>query len=70
MVDKLYHRANPHSSLRLITCFVVEIQCFVCDRTTPLIIKKLLSKGVAMHVYSVSAYYRNQLNGPGQGCSK
>ena len=35
MVDKLYHRANPRSSLRPIARFVVEIQCFVCDRATP-----------------------------------
>ena len=51
MVDKLYRRANPRSSLRPIACFVVEIQCFVCDRTTPPIIEKLRSKGIAMHVY-------------------
>ena len=57
MVDKLYHRANPRSSLRPIALFVVEIQRFVCDRATPPIIEKLRSKGVAMHVYGVSAYY-------------
>ena len=60
MVDKLYHRANPRSSLRPIVCLVVEIQRFVivCDRTTPpIIIEKLRSKGVAMHAYGVSAYY-------------
>ena len=57
MVDKLYHRANLHSSLRLIACFVAEIQPFVCDRATPPIIEKLRSKGVAMHAYGVSAYY-------------
>ena len=52
MVDKLYHRANPRSNLRLIARFVVEIQRFVCDRTTPPIIKKLRSKGVvAMHAW-------------------
>ena len=64
----LYHRANPRSSPRPIARFVVEIQCFVCDRATPPIIEKLWSKGVAMHAYGVSAYYtspRNQLNGPG-----
>ena len=60
MVDKLYHRANPHSSLRPIACFVVEIQRFVCDRATPPIIEKLRSKGVAMHAYGVSAYYVNE----------
>ena len=38
MVDKLYHRANPRSSLRPITHFVVEIQRFVCDRAKPPII--------------------------------
>ena len=57
MVDKLYHRADPCSSLRLIAHFVVEIQRFVCDRATPPIIEKLRSKGVAMHAYGVSAYY-------------
>ena len=57
MVDKLYHRANPRSSFRLTVHFVVEISCFVCDHATPPIIKKLLSKGVAMHAYGVSAYY-------------
>ena len=41
MVDKLYHRANPRSSLRPIARFVVEIQRFVCDRATPPIIEKL-----------------------------
>ena len=51
MVDKLYHRANPRSSLRPIVCMVVEIQRFVCDRATPPIIEKLRSKGVAMHAY-------------------
>ena len=54
MVDKLYHRANPRSSLRPI---VVEIQRFVCDRATPPIIEKKRSKGVAMHAEGVSAYY-------------
>ena len=48
MVDKLYHRANQHSSFRPIVHLVVEIQCFVCTRTTPPIIEKLLSEGVAM----------------------
>ena len=57
MVDKLYYRANPRSSLWPIARFVVEIQGFVCDRATPTIIEKLQSKGVAMHVYGVSAYY-------------
>ena len=53
MVNKLYHRANPHSSLRPIARFVVEIQCFGCDRATPPVIEKLRSKGVSMHVYMV-----------------
>ena len=57
MVGKLYHRANPGSSFRPIARFVVEMQHFVCDRATPPIIEKLQSKGVAMHAYSVSAYY-------------
>ena len=34
MVDKLYHGVNPRSSLRSITCFIVEIQRFVCDHAT------------------------------------
>ena len=58
MVDKLYHRANPRSSLRPIVCLVVEIR-FVCDRATPSIIEKLRSNGVAMHAYGVCAYYRD-----------
>ena len=71
MIDKLYDRANPHSSLRPIMCLVVEIQCFVCDHATPPIIKKLRSRGVAVHVYGVSAYYRgNLLNGPRRSHSK
>ena len=45
MVDKLYYRANPCSSFRPIAHFVVEIQRFVCDRTTPSVIEKLWSKG-------------------------
>ena len=45
--------------LRPIVCLVVEIQRFVCDRATPPIIEKLRSKGVAMHAYGVSAYYRD-----------
>ena len=59
MVDKLYHRANPHSSFRPTVRLVMEIhvQRFVCDRATPPIIEKLWSKGVAMHAYGVSAYY-------------
>ena len=55
--DKLCHRANPRSSFRATVHFIVEIQCFVCDRITPPTIEKLRSKGVAMHVYGVSAYY-------------
>ena len=73
MIDKLYHRANLGSSLRPIVCLVVEIQRFLCDRATPPTIEKLPSKGVAMHAYGFSAYYRdpeNQLNGPGRNHSK
>jgi hypothetical protein len=55
IVDKLYHRANPRSSFRPIARFTVELQRFVCDHTTPPIIEKLPPKGVAMHVYGVSA---------------
>ena len=57
MVDKLYHRANPRSSFRATVRFIMEIQHFVCDCTTPPIIEKLRSKGVAMHAEGVSAYY-------------
>ena len=57
MVDKLYHRANPRSSFRPITHFVLEIQHFVCDCATPPIIEKVRSKAVALHAYGVSAYY-------------
>ena len=56
MVDKPYHRATLRSSPRPIACFVEELQCFVCDHTTPPIIEILQSKGVAMHAYSVSVY--------------
>ena len=48
MVDKLHHRATPCSSFRLTVRFVVEIQRFVCDRVTPLIIENLRSNGIAM----------------------
>ena len=44
MVDKLYHIANPRSRFRPITSFIVEIQCFVCDRAISPIVKKLQSK--------------------------
>ena len=50
---KLYHRPNPCSSFRPSVHLVVEIQSFVCDHTTPPIIEKLRSKGIAMHVYGV-----------------
>ena len=53
MVDKLYHRANLHSSFKPITHFAVEIQRFVCNRATPPIIEILWSKGIALHVYAV-----------------
>ena len=59
--------------LRPTVHFAVEIQRFACDRATLPIIKKLQSKGVAMHAYGVSAYYTrsgNQLNGPGWSHSK
>ena len=64
--DKPYHRANSRSSVRPIARFAVELQSFVCDGTSPPIIEKLWSKGVAMHAYGVSVYYRytrSQLNG-------
>ena len=71
MVDKPYHRANSRSSPRPIARFAKELQRFVCDRTTPPIIEKLRSKGIAMHAYGVSVYYAytgSQLNGPGWSC--
>ena len=73
MVDKLYYRAKPYSSLRPIARFVVEIQRFVCNRNTLPNNRELQSKGIAMHAYSVSAYYAwtgLQLNGPRWACSK
>ena len=73
MVNKLYNRANPRSSFKPTLRFVVEIQHFVCNHATPPIIKKLRSKGVAMHTHGVSTYYArtgNQLNGPGRSRSK
>ena len=69
----LYHRGNSRSSLRPIVHFAEELQCFVCDRATPLIIEKMRSKVVAMHAYGVSVYYAytgSQLNGPGWSRSK
>ena len=56
-VDKLYHRANPSASLRLIAHFALELECFVHDRIVCIENKKLLSKGVAKYVYSVSVCY-------------
>ena len=53
------HRANSSSNPRPIVHFAEELQCFVCDRTTPLIIKKIRSKGVAMHAYGVSVYRKS-----------
>ena len=46
------------NGVNLVDPFIVEIQCFVCDRATPPLIEKLRSKGVAMRAYGVSAYYR------------
>ena len=48
---------TPPASLRPIASFALEIACFVCDRATTIENDKLRSKGVAMHAYSVSAYY-------------
>ena len=50
-------RSTTRSSFRANVRFVVEIQRFVCDCATPQIIEKLRSKGIAMHAYSISAYY-------------
>ena len=71
--DKLFHRANSRSNLRLTARFAEELQHFVCDRTITPTIEKLLSKGIAMHTYGVSIYYAytgSQLNGPRKSCSK
>ena len=74
MIDKLYHRASSHSSLRPIAPFAKELQRFVYDRAAPPTIKKLWCKGVAVHACGVSVYYAytgNQvLNGPGWSCLK
>ena len=50
-------RANLPPSLRPIACFTLEIACFVCDPDTRIKIDILRYKGVAMYMYSVSAYY-------------
>ena len=50
MLDKLYHRANLHSSYRRITHLSVELCLQLCY--TPII----ESKGVVRHVYGVSVY--------------
>ena len=71
--DKLYPRANPPASLRVITHFALEIVSFVYDRATRIENKKLWSKGVAMYAYSISVYYArtgSQLIGLGWSCSK
>ena len=56
-IDKLYHRANPPARFILIARFTLEPECFVCDHATTIENQKLQSKGVAMHMYSVSVYY-------------
>ena len=73
MIDKLYHRASSHSSLRPIARFAKKLQHFVYDRAAPPTIKKLRYKGIAVHAYGVSVYYvytGNQVNGPGWNCLK
>ena len=52
--DKLYPRANPPASFRLIARFALEIARFVCDHATAI---ENESKGVAMYAYSVSVCY-------------
>ena len=56
-VSNRVNLVDPHSSLRPIARFVVEMQRIVCDCAIPPKIKKLWSKGIAMHVYGISAYY-------------
>ena len=51
------NRANLPPSLRLIARFALELEGFVHDRVTHTETKKLWSKGVAVHAYSVSVYY-------------
>ena len=55
--NKLCHRANLPPSLRQIAGFALELERLIYDRATPTENEKLQSKGVAMHVYSVSVYY-------------
>ena len=55
--DVYLSRANLLPSLRPIALFALEIARFVCDPDTCIKIEKLRSKGVAMHAYSISAYY-------------
>ena len=57
IVTKQLWYPHPRSDFRPITHFVVKLERFLCDRTTPPIIQKLRSKGVTMHVYGVSAFY-------------
>ena len=69
----LYPRANPPASLRPIVRFALEVARLVCDHVTTVENEKLRSKGVAMHAYSVSAYYActgNQLIRLGRSRSK
>ena len=73
MFDKLYHRANSPASFRPIAHSILELECFVHGRATTTDNKKLRSKAVVMHAYSVSVYYactRSQLNRLGQSHSK
>ena len=51
------HRANLSPSWRPITHFTLELERYVHDHATPTKNEKLLSKGIAMHVYSFSIYY-------------
>ena len=73
ILDNLYHRASLCSSFRPIVHSALEVQRLVCDRAKPPIIEKLPSKGTAMYTCSIFVYYiwtGNQLNEPGQNCSK
>ena len=53
----LLNGANLPPSLRPIAHFTLELERFVHDCATPTENEKLLSKGVAMHTYSVYVYY-------------
>ena len=56
LISSIYYRPNLRSSFRPIARLALKLQRFVCDCATPRLMKKLWSKGVAMHTYSISVY--------------